>query len=81
MPSWLGNIHPRFATPYTALIVQGIVSAVLVILNFAGAGVQETFQKLLSLAVVLNLVPFVYVFASLLKFAVTSLFHAAGTGA
>jgi glutamate:GABA antiporter len=71
MPSWLGNIHPRFATPYTALIVQGIVSAVLVILNFAGAGVQETFQKLLSLAVVLNLVPFVYVFASLLKFALT----------
>ena len=54
MPSWLGNIHPRYATPYAALIVQGIVSAVLVILNFAGAGVQETFQKLLSLAVVLQ---------------------------
>ena len=72
MPSWLGNIHPRFATPYTALIVQGIVSAVLVILNFAGAaGVQETFQKLLSLAVVLNLIPFVYVFGALLKFAMT----------
>ena len=32
MPSWLGNIHPRYATPYAALIVQGIVSAVLVIL-------------------------------------------------
>ncbi len=47
MPSWLGNIHPRYATPYAALIVQGIVSGVLVILNFAGAGVQETFQKLL----------------------------------
>ena len=71
MPSWLGNIHPRFATPYAALIVQGIVSAVLVILNLAGAGVQETFQKLLSLAVVLNLVPFVYMFGALVKFAVT----------
>ena len=71
MPSWLGNIHPRFATPYAALIVQGSVSAVLVILNFAGAGVQETFQKLLSLAVVLNLVPFVYMFGALVKFAVT----------
>jgi amino acid transporter len=71
MPSWLGNIHPRFATPYAALIVQGIVSAVLVILNFAGAGVQETFQKLLSLAVVLNLIPFVYMFAALLRFAAT----------
>lgn len=71
MPSWLGKVHPRYATPYTALILQGMVSAVLVILNFAGAGVQETFQKLLSLAVVLQLVPFVYMFGALVKFAVS----------
>ena len=37
-------------------------------LSPAGAG--EVFQKLLSLAVVLQLVPFVYVFAALVKFAV-----------
>ena len=71
MPSWLGKIHPRYATPYAALLVQGIVSAVLVILNFVGSGVQESFQKLLSLAVVLQLVPFVYAFGALVKFAVT----------
>jgi glutamate:GABA antiporter len=71
MPSWLGRVHPRYATPYAALILQGIVSAVLVILNFVGAGVQETFQKLLSLAVVLQLVPFVYMFGALVKFAIT----------
>jgi glutamate:GABA antiporter len=71
MPSWLGKVHPRYATPYAALILQGIVSAILVILNFAGAGVQETFQKLLSLAVVLQLVPFVYMFGALVKFAVS----------
>ena len=74
MPSWLGEVHPRYTTPYAALIVQGIVSAVLVILNFVGAGVQETFQKLLSLAVVLQLVPFVYMFGALVKFAVTEPF-------
>ena len=71
MPRWLGNVHPRYTTPYAALILQGIVSAVLVLLNFAGAGVQETFQKLLSLAVVLQLVPFVYMFGALLKFGMT----------
>jgi glutamate:GABA antiporter len=70
MPSWLGKVHPRYTTPYAALILQGIVSAILVILNFAGAGVQETFQKLLSLAVVLQLVPFLYMFGALLKFGV-----------
>jgi amino acid transporter len=69
MPAWLGKVHPRYATPYAALIVQAVVSALLVLMNFAGAGVQETFQKLLSLAVVLQLIPFVYMFGALLKLA------------
>ena len=70
MPSWLGKVHPKYATPYAALIVQAIVSLVLIVINFyASGGVQETFQTMLSLAVVLQLVPFLYVFAALLKFA------------
>ncbi|MGB6631989.1 MAG: APC family permease, partial [Terriglobales bacterium] len=92
MPAWLGKVHPRYATPYAALIVQGIVSAILVLGNFYGwwfwdkvmgafgllprlylspAGAGEVFQRLLSLAVVLQLVPFVYVFCALVKFGVT----------
>jgi amino acid transporter len=91
MPSWLGKVHPRYATPYAALIVQGIVSALLVFGNFYGwwfwdklmaaigllprlylspAGAGEVFQKLLSLAVVLQLVPFLYMFGALIRFAV-----------
>jgi glutamate:GABA antiporter len=69
MPSWLGKTHPRFATPYAALIVQGVVSMILVLVNSVGSGVQETFQRLLSLAVVLQLIPFLYMFAALLKIA------------
>jgi len=69
MPSWMGKIHPKYATPHAALIVQFVVSAVLVVINFAGGvHVQETFQRLLSLAVVLQLVPFLYMFAALVKF-------------
>jgi amino acid transporter len=91
MPSWLGKTHPRFATPYAALIVQGVVSMILVIVNAAGSGVQETFQRLLSLAVVLQLIPFLYMFGALLKIAAnadsgeglyskTTLFLAGGSG-
>src|SRR6202522_951617 len=70
MPSWLGKVHPRYRTPYAALIVQAIVSLILIVINFyASGGVQEAFQTMLSLAVVLQLVPFLYVFAALLKFA------------
>ncbi len=69
MPAWLGRVHPRYRTPYAALIVHAAISMILVIINFSAAGVQETFAKLLSLAVVLQLVPFLYVFAALLKIA------------
>jgi amino acid transporter len=69
MPAWLGKIHPSYSTPYAALIVHATVSMILVIVNFTAAGVQETFQKLLSLAVVLQLVPFLYMFGALLKIA------------
>jgi amino acid transporter len=70
MPSWLGKVHPKYATPHAALIVQAIVSLILIVINFyASGGVQEAFQTMLSLAVVLQLVPFLYVFAALLRFA------------
>jgi amino acid transporter len=105
MPAWLGKVHPRYHTPYAALIVHATVSMVLVVLNFSGwwlwnkliglsfvayilrslgfvvanltaseTGVQETFQKLLSLAVVLQLIPFLYVFGALLKIAFSDSF-------
>jgi len=74
MPSWLGKVHPRYSTPYAALIVHALVSMILIVINFTAAGVQETFQKLLSLAVVLQLVPFLYMFGALLKLAVAPTF-------
>jgi len=70
MPAWLGKIHPKYATPYAALIVHAAVSLILVAVNFLSTGnVQASFQSLLSLAVVLQLIPFLYMFGALLKIA------------
>jgi amino acid transporter len=76
MPAWLGKVHPKYASPYAALIVHATVSMILVVINFSftSAGVQETFQKLLSLAVVLQLVPCLYMFVALLKIAFSESF-------
>jgi glutamate:GABA antiporter len=76
MPSWMGKVHPKYATPYAALIVHASVSLILVVLNFmlVGSGVQESFQRLLSLAVVLQLIPFLYIFGALLKIAAANPF-------
>ncbi|HUI74643.1 MAG TPA: APC family permease [Candidatus Acidoferrum sp.] len=69
LPPWLGKIHPKYGTPYAALIVHAVVSMILVVMNFVGSGVQESFQRLLSLAVVLQLIPFLYIFGALLRIA------------
>jgi glutamate:GABA antiporter len=69
LPAWMGKVHSRYGTPYAALIVHGVVSTILVLMLILVSGVQETFQKLLSLAVVLQLVPFLYMFGALLKIA------------
>jgi len=69
LPAWLGKVHPRYHTPHAALAVQAAVSTILVVISFLGSGVQETFQRLLSLAVVLQLIPFIYMFGAVLKIA------------
>ncbi|HTQ97193.1 MAG TPA: APC family permease [Candidatus Acidoferrum sp.] len=76
LPAWLGKVHPKYATPYAALIVHAGVSLILVIINFLSTGnVQASFQSLLSLAVVLQLIPFLYVFGAILKIAFNKKFE------
>ncbi|HEU0367598.1 MAG TPA: APC family permease [Candidatus Acidoferrum sp.] len=77
MPRWLGSIHAKYRTPYAALLVHAVVSLLLVLMNFWGSGVQESFQRMLSLAVVLQLVPFLYMFGALLKIALDQRFQPA----
>ena len=60
-----GQTPSAYATPYAALDHFTAVSMILVVIEFSRRGVQETFQRLLSLAVVLQLVPFLYMFIGL----------------
>jgi amino acid transporter len=69
LPSALGKLHPKFSTPYIALYVQTGISILFLAMSFIGAQVKEAFQTLLDLAVVLQLIPFLYMFAALIRLA------------
>jgi amino acid transporter len=69
LPKGLGDLHPRYATPYVALLVHGGLSAAFLAMSFVGAGVKEAFVTMLDLAVVLQLVPFLYMYGALLRLA------------
>jgi len=66
LPPALGKIHPRYKTPHVALIAQSTVCALFLAMSFAGAAVKEAFITMLDLSAVLNLVPYVYIFAAIL---------------
>ncbi len=69
LPPVLGRLHPRFATPHVALLVQGAVSCAVLVMGFVGSTVQEGYRILLLLAIVVQLIPFLYIFAALLRLA------------
>lgn len=72
LPAELGRLHPRFGTPYVALTVHAILSGLFVAMSFFGATVEQAYKTMLDLAVVLQLVPFLYVYAALIDLARSS---------
>ncbi len=67
LPPVLGRVHPKFHTPYVALGLFAALSAILILMSYAGASVGEAYLTLLSIAVILQMVPSLYMFAALWK--------------
>jgi amino acid transporter len=65
LPAVLGRVHPRWGSPHIALITCGVLSAALTALSLTGSNVAEAYEVLLKATVVINLVPFVYIFLAL----------------
>jgi amino acid transporter len=70
MPKALGKVHPRFATPHVALLAIATLTSLLVSMSFlGGATVKEAYLVLLDLSVVLQMVSYLYLYATLAKVA------------
>lgn len=67
LPSALGTIHSKHNTPYVALIVQGVASSFVIVIAAIGSSVGDMYLFLLQTTVVLQLIPYVYMFAALIK--------------
>ena len=67
LPRALGRLHTRYNTPYVALIAFAVLAALLILMSNAGASVGEAFLTLLSISVVLQLIPNLYMFAALVQ--------------
>lgn len=73
MPAALARLHPRYRTPHVAIVVQTAVSSIIFLvslfLTMAGQGttVMEAYDILVGLAIIANLIPYLYLFAALMR--------------
>jgi len=70
LPSFFGKIHPRWKTPWISILIQAGISAVILVLSLLGSTtVIEWYQFLVSMSVILNFIPFLYMYAAAIKLA------------
>jgi len=67
LPESLGRVHPVYKSPYVALLVTALLCALFTLISFAGSSVNEAYQVLLKSAVVMQMIPFTYLFLTLTR--------------
>ncbi len=66
LPPAFGKIHPRWKTPYVAMLVQGVLSAVLLILSQVGETAASGYQVLVDATTIMYFIPFLYMFLAII---------------
>ncbi|MBV8732380.1 MAG: APC family permease [Acidobacteriia bacterium] len=67
LPPAFARLHPRWGTPYIALLTEGIICSVFLIVITAGETLRAGYQILVDLTTVTTLFPFIYIFAAAWK--------------
>ena len=68
LPKVFGKIHPKWGTPYVALITQGGLTVVFIVLSkVAGKSAEQAYLILVNLSIIAYFIPYLYMFASLIK--------------
>jgi len=67
LPPSLGRVHPRWHSPHVALTTCALLAGGFTALSLVGSSVAEAYQVLLKAAVVIQLIPFTYLFLALAR--------------
>jgi glutamate:GABA antiporter len=72
LPRSFAALHPKYRTPHVSLLVQGIVTTVIFLVSvFLTAGgtttIQEAYDILVNLTILIYFVPYLYLFAAFIK--------------
>src|SRR4051812_30051030 len=69
LPESFGRLHPKWKTPYVAILVQAVISAIILVLSNVNETLSGAYETLINLTVIVYFVPFLYMYAAAIKLA------------
>jgi amino acid transporter len=67
-PAVFTRVHPRWGTPWVALVVQGVFCSLFLLLTQAGETLRNGWQLVMDMEILVTFVPFIYIFLAAWKF-------------
>lgn len=67
LPPAFGRLHPRWGTPYVALILQAICGVIFIFLGQAGTTVKGAYDVLVSMGIITYFLPYLFLFGAMIR--------------
>ncbi|HEX8711333.1 MAG TPA: APC family permease [Terracidiphilus sp.] len=67
LPRAFGKIHPKWKTPYISILVQAVLSGAILLLSQINQTTRGAYQFLVDAGIILYFIPFLYMFAAVIK--------------
>jgi len=67
LPPAFGRVHPKWGTPAVALVTQAVCCMVFILLGQAGSTVHGAYQVLVTMTIITNFVPYLFMFAAMIR--------------
>lgn len=62
LPESFGKLHPKYNSPYIAIIIQGVIASLFILMSFAGSTVEQAYTILLDTTLLVYFLPYAYMF-------------------
>ena len=69
LPAAFGKIHPKWKTPWVSILVQAGISGAILLLVQLNETVNSAYQIVVDATVILYFIPFLYMYAAVIKLA------------
>ena len=69
LPAAFGKIHSKWKTPWVSILVQAGVSGAILLISQINETTRGAYQFLIDAAIILYFIPFLYMFAAVIKLA------------